>query len=47
VTKCQATSSVLTCNWNTRKLTAGSHTLTAVAVDSSGNSSTQTISVKK
>ena len=47
VTKCQTTSSVLTCNWNTRKLTAGNHTLTAVAVDSSGNSSTQTISVKK
>jgi probable HAF family extracellular repeat protein len=47
VTKCQTTSSVLTCNWNTRKLTAGSHTLTALAVDSSENASTQTISVKK
>ena len=47
VTKCQTTSSVLTCKWNTRKLAAGTHVLTATAVDTSGNSATQTISVKK
>ncbi|MGH2792816.1 MAG: Ig-like domain-containing protein [Actinomycetota bacterium] len=47
VVKCQTTSSPLTCAWNTRKLSAGPHTLTATAIDTSGNSATQVITVTR
>ena len=47
VVKCQTTTSVLTCAWNTRRVTAGPHTLTAAAVDTSGNTATQVIVVTR
>jgi probable HAF family extracellular repeat protein len=46
VTKCSTTtSSRLVCPWRTAKTPIGLHTLTAVAVDSSGNRSSQAITV--
>ena len=39
------TSSVLNCQWNTRRVTIGTHTLTAVAEDAAGNRSSHTITV--
>lgn len=45
-TRClTTTSSVLVCGWRTAKIPIGTHTLTAVAVDSSGNRSNRTITV--
>jgi len=40
------TESSISYSWNTRKATAGTHTIKAVAEDSSGNSSSTSISVK-
>lgn len=37
----------LSYSWNTRKLTAGAHTIQAIARDAAGNSATATISVSK
>lgn len=42
--KCVGTSSA-SCNWNTRKLAAGSYTVTATAVDLTGNSASSSVSV--
>ena len=45
-TRCvTTTSSVLMCQWRTTKVPIGTHTLTAVAVDSSGNRSSRGITV--
>jgi hypothetical protein len=45
-TKClTTTSSVFVCGWRTTKVPVGTHTLTAVAVDSSDNRSRRSISV--
>lgn len=37
----------LSYSWNTKKLAAGSHTITATALDPSGNSATSTVNVTK
>jgi probable HAF family extracellular repeat protein len=45
VTCSTTTSTVLSCVWRTRRSSAGSHTLTAVAIDTSGNRTTRSIAV--
>ena len=47
VQKASGTGGSLAYNWNTRKATAGTHTLTAVATDAAGNKSTVTVTVTK
>jgi subtilisin family serine protease len=42
-----ATGSTLNYSWNTRKVASGSYTLTAVAKDAAGNSTSQTVTVSK
>lgn len=42
-----STSNTLSYNWNTKKVAAGSHTLQAVATDTSGKASNMSIQVKK
>jgi hypothetical protein len=39
------TSTVLSCAWRTRRFAVGPHTLTAVAIDTSGHRSTRSIVV--
>jgi len=43
--KATTTGTALSYNWNTRKATTGKHTLSVIATDSAGNSSTNTVSV--
>lgn len=43
---CTSSTSPLECNWNTRKVSSGQHTLEARAVDSSDNAATHTITVE-
>jgi subtilisin family serine protease len=45
VTKAQGTGGSLGYSWNTKKSTAGAHTLTVTARDAAGNTSTTTVSV--
>jgi hypothetical protein len=47
VLKCAGSGGSLSCPWNTRKALAGTHTIKAVAKDSSGNSATASIQVTK
>ncbi len=44
--RCSSTSSV-SCSWNTRYATRGSHTISATAKDSAGNTATTSVSVTK
>jgi hypothetical protein len=47
VQKASGTGGSLAYSWNTRKLTAGTHTVTAVATDAAGNKSSVTVTVNK
>ncbi len=44
-TECATASSILTCRWRVRSASAGPHTLTGVAIDTSGNRSRRSIVV--
>jgi subtilisin family serine protease len=46
-TKAQGTGATLGYNWNTRKIAAGQHTLTATARDAAGNTSSTSVVVTK
>jgi hypothetical protein len=44
--RCSSTSSV-SCSWNTRYSSRGTHTISATAKDSAGNTATTSVSVTK
>lgn len=44
---CSSSASSLSCNWNSRKASFGSHTISAQASDAAGNSGNQSVSVTK
>lgn len=45
--KCTDTAAPYTCTWNTKKVNGGTHTITAKAWDTAGNTSTASITVTK
>ena len=47
VVKCTDTSAPYSCTWNTKKVSSGTHTITAKAWDTAGNTSTSSITVTK